>query len=193
MLHALLEFGSSVQITDDFGRTPLHDACWTSSPNFDVVWLLLEEDPWLLCAMDCRGSAPLGYVRKAHWALWIGFLEAIVDQYWPSLMNGDEGEEGNNINMIDRDENKISSDRAKVPPLAHVEPNSRPLPDPKVNLWDLGIIELLANGKITPQDLANEGSTTELVDSKTYQERESNGGPITSSSAPCSRISLDPM
>eukprot|EP00579_Thalassiosira_antarctica_P029394 CAMPEP_0202032842 /NCGR_PEP_ID=MMETSP0905-20130828/65735_1 /ASSEMBLY_ACC=CAM_ASM_000554 /TAXON_ID=420261 /ORGANISM="Thalassiosira antarctica, Strain CCMP982" /LENGTH=468 /DNA_ID=CAMNT_0048596715 /DNA_START=578 /DNA_END=1984 /DNA_ORIENTATION=- len=192
MLHALLEFGSSVQITDDFGRTPLHDACWTSSPNFDVVRLLLEEDPWLLCVMDCRGSAPLGYARKAHWAVWIGFLGVIVDRYWPSLKNDDEGEEGKNIIMIDRDESKIS-DRDKVPPLAHVEPNSSPLPDPKLNVLDLDIIELLANGKLTPQDLANEGSNTELVDPKTYQERQESNGPTTSSSAPCSRITLDPM
>jgi hypothetical protein len=25
-----------VNISDDFGRTPLHDACWTAEPNFEV-------------------------------------------------------------------------------------------------------------------------------------------------------------
>ncbi|KAL7526427.1 hypothetical protein ACHAXR_002399, partial [Thalassiosira sp. AJA248-18] len=93
MLRALLEAGSTVQVTDDFGRTPLHDACWTSSPNFDTIRLLLDQNPWLLCIMDCRGSTPPGYVRKAHWGLWIGFLGAIADRYWPDL-NDDGHQEG---------------------------------------------------------------------------------------------------
>ena len=146
MLTALLESQSSVQVTDDFGRTPLHDACWTSSPNFDSIRLLLDQDPWLLCIMDCRGSTPLGYVRKAHWGIWIGFLGAIADKYWPTL-SGPLHQTG--VHMI--------------PPLANVEPNSIPLPDPKKekNKVTLEIIELLANGQVNPQDLDQAGGIIE--------------------------------
>lgn len=31
------ECGMKVNTSDDFGRTPLHDACWTAEPNFEVV------------------------------------------------------------------------------------------------------------------------------------------------------------
>ena len=37
-----------VNISDDFGRTPLHDACWTPAPCFDVVGLLLDADRHLV-------------------------------------------------------------------------------------------------------------------------------------------------
>ena len=45
MIVTLLEAESSVLITDDFGRTPLHDACWTSTPSFDTIRLLLDRYP----------------------------------------------------------------------------------------------------------------------------------------------------
>ena len=141
LVQALLEAGASVQVDDDFGRTPLHDSFWTASPNLDMVRLLLDQDPWLLCLTDSRGSAPLEYVRKEHWGVWIGFLEDIADLYWPDI-------------TCQQDENEMSNNRQKVPPLSIVEPNSCPLPDPKNNL-DLKVIELLANGSITPQDLEN--------------------------------------
>ncbi len=64
MLRALIEARSSVQVTDDFGRTPLHDTCWMSTPNFDAIRLLLDQDPWLPCIVDCRGSTPLEYMRR---------------------------------------------------------------------------------------------------------------------------------
>ena len=180
MLRALIECQSSVQVTDDFGRTPLHDACWTSEPNFDSIRLLLDQDPWLLCIMDCRGSTPLGYVRKAHWAVWIGFLGAIADRYWPilpssSTMNDSSQEEGSLL---------------KEPPLAFVEPNSNPLPDPKKENVTIDVIELLANGKLSPQDLENQmsntGATKTLETNKSIEERSDNTSPI------ISRITFDP-
>jgi hypothetical protein len=170
MLRALLEARSSVQVTDDFGRTPLHDACWTSTPSFDTIRLLLDQDPWLPCIVDCRGSAPLGYVRKAHWALWIGFLGGIADHYWPDL-----NEAQNNP--------KDGGARQIVPPLALLEPNSRPLPDPCLNGISLEIIEHLANGSITPQ---------ELNDKRVNFEPEPHEG-VNICRAPRSRITLDPF
>jgi len=187
MLHALIEAGSSVQVTDDFGRTPLHDACWTSSPNFDTIRLLLDQDPWLLCIMDCRGSTPLGYVRKAHWAVWIGFLGAIADRYWPDLEN--------DCVAVDQ-ETKV--DRPTAPPLSFVEPNSRQLPDPKLmNGFTLEILELLANGKVSLQDLKNNNPLTQnqavptIMNNKNHLPKTSPKAPTTVACA--SRITLDPL
>jgi hypothetical protein len=61
---------------DDFGRNPFHDALWTSTPNFEVMDLLLDHaDPSLLLAEDVRGNTPFAYARKEHSAKWINFLE----------------------------------------------------------------------------------------------------------------------
>lgn len=65
----------SLLLRDDYGRTPLHDACWTPKPNFDLVKLILEEVPEFLCLKDVRGHTPLNYIRKEHWNSWREFLE----------------------------------------------------------------------------------------------------------------------
>ena len=64
----------SIRIKDDFGKTPLHDAFWTVSPNKKIVNLLLENCPSLLFVTDVRGHAPLQYARMEHHQLWIEFL-----------------------------------------------------------------------------------------------------------------------
>jgi hypothetical protein len=171
MLRVLLDAGSSVQVSDDYGRTPLHDACWTPNPNFETISLLLEKDPWLLSIADCRGSTPLGYVRKAHWGVWIGFLGAIVDRYWPcaTQKGGEVASEEDKDDAATADE-RMEQEQAdvdkqqqqqqqenippKVPPLSLQEPNSSPIldpPNPKVKCLD--ILELVANGIIDPQEL----------------------------------------
>ncbi len=194
MLRALLEARSSVQVTDDFGRTPLHDACWTSTPSFDTIRLLLDQDPWLPCIVDCRGSAPLGYVRRAHWAVWIGFLGGIADHYWPDL-----NEAQNNPN---------GGARQIIPPLALLEPNSRPLPDPCLNGISLEIIEHLANGSITPQELNDKRINFEpephqevpssqdqvsLCSNGSWQLKPKSTDGVNICRAPRSRITLDPF
>ena len=61
---------------DDFGRNPFHDALWTSTPNFDVVDLLIDyADPALLLSEDVRGNTPFAYARSDHSERWISFLE----------------------------------------------------------------------------------------------------------------------
>lgn len=66
-----------VDIRDDFGRNPLHDACWTTSPNFDVMDVLLEvAHPNLLIAKDVRGSSPFDYARREHFKNWGVYLES---------------------------------------------------------------------------------------------------------------------
>jgi len=190
MLRALIDAGSSVQVTDDFGRTPLHDACWTSSPNFDAIRLLLDQDPWLLSIMDCRGSTPLVYARKAHWAVWIGFLGAIADRYWPDL-NTLQVSRGSSFGSDQEIEGGLrrSSDNM-VPPLSFVEPNSRPLPDPKEKGLDLEVIELLANGTLAPHELSSKGGVVGVnLEEKNLADNGLGGGQTPS----LSRITLDPL
>ncbi len=61
---------------DDFGRNPFHDALWTSTPNFEVVDLLIDlADPALMLSEDVRGNHPFAYARSDHSERWIEFLE----------------------------------------------------------------------------------------------------------------------
>lgn len=74
-LELFLENGASLQIADDYGRTPLHDCCWSANPAFDVADKILNADIRLLHTKDARGYVPLSYVRIEHWAAWIEYLE----------------------------------------------------------------------------------------------------------------------
>jgi Ankyrin repeats (3 copies) len=70
----------SVQVCDDSGRTPLHDAAWTTKPNFDLIRLLLQMSPQLLFIQDKRHYSPLRYVPKSAWPEWRHFLQQ--EQEW---------------------------------------------------------------------------------------------------------------
>jgi hypothetical protein len=61
-------------VRDDFKRTPLHDACWTSEPNFALVDILLRAAPEHALLPDSRGDTPFAYVRAEHWDAWVDFL-----------------------------------------------------------------------------------------------------------------------
>lgn len=64
-----------VEVRDDFGRTPMHDACWTSKPNVAVMDLLVNNvSPELLLAEDVRGHTPFDYARKEHYEQWHKYL-----------------------------------------------------------------------------------------------------------------------
>jgi ankyrin repeat protein len=69
-------------IIDDFGRTPLHDACWRPEPRFDIVTVILDKNLDLLRFVDIRGSNPLNYVRREHWLQWCAYLFHLKDKYW---------------------------------------------------------------------------------------------------------------
>lgn len=69
-----------VNVRDDFGRTPFHDACWTAKPNFDLMDVLLKSvEPEMLLAEDIRGHTPFDYARKEHWNAWIDFIRKRED------------------------------------------------------------------------------------------------------------------
>jgi hypothetical protein len=65
----------NARVTDDYGRTPLHDACWTTEPNEELMKLLLTEVPDLLLVKDARGHTPLDYVSRGYWSHWLKFLQ----------------------------------------------------------------------------------------------------------------------
>jgi ankyrin repeat protein len=66
-----------VDIRDDFGRNPFHDACWTSTPNLDVMDVLIEvADPFMMLSEDVRGSSPFDYARREHFAKWVKYIES---------------------------------------------------------------------------------------------------------------------
>eukprot|EP00752_Nemacystus_decipiens_P017518 g15701.t1 len=81
---------AGVVLSDDFGRTVLHDACWTASPRFDVASAVLDVDTRLLRTLDSRGSSPLQYVPEDQWPLWCAFFESRKEMYWPQLAPGAE-------------------------------------------------------------------------------------------------------
>ncbi|KAG7338497.1 ankyrin repeat domain protein [Nitzschia inconspicua] len=63
-----------LNVKDDFGRNPAHDACWTISPNWELMDLIVEQCPDLFFVEDVRGHTPLDYVRMEHWPSWIDYL-----------------------------------------------------------------------------------------------------------------------
>lgn len=70
-------------VRDDFGRTILHEACWTPSPNFTLVDTILNNCPDLLYIKDKRGHTPLFYARQNHWESWIRHLEGRIEDLCP--------------------------------------------------------------------------------------------------------------
>jgi hypothetical protein len=67
-------------------------------------------------------------------------------------------------NDVLNDGGSDNKQRHTIPPLALLEPNTRPLPDPCVeNVMTLEIVEQLANGEIAPQDL-NKKQKSNMLD-----------------------------
>lgn len=69
------EANVTLNVRDDYGRTPLHDACWTATPNTELFEFIMKESPDLLFFSDQRGHSPLQYVRRDHWPIWMSFLK----------------------------------------------------------------------------------------------------------------------
>jgi hypothetical protein len=60
----------------------LADACWTPTPNFEVVSQLLDADRHLVMVADSRASLPLAYIHEDLWGRWCNFLMAQRDVWW---------------------------------------------------------------------------------------------------------------
>lgn len=68
------EVDLDVRVRDDFGRTPLHDACWNPEPQLDICSWIMQKDPSLFLVTDKRGFTPFHYARKTDWPIWRQFL-----------------------------------------------------------------------------------------------------------------------
>ena len=82
------------RIRDDMGRTPMHDACWSScSPNHELMRMLIDTAPEMLLARDIRGHTPFDYARREHWPNWVMFLnenrQYIVKSFLSTCLDGE--------------------------------------------------------------------------------------------------------
>jgi Ankyrin repeats (3 copies) len=128
LLRIMLDVGSCVQVADDYGRTPLHDACWAATPSFETVELIASRDITLFHMTDSRGAVPLSYVRREHWPEWIEFLESKKDTWWPPIRGADQPSV-----------------------LVDIAPNERPIPKP-ANAFSNELAGMVASGVMTPEE-----------------------------------------
>ena len=77
------EAGVSIKLRDDYGRTPMHDACWRSEVDLQLMDLLIDTCPELLMLSDKRGHTPLDYARREHWDVLIPYLMKKKDSFRP--------------------------------------------------------------------------------------------------------------
>ena len=68
------EVALSVRIRDDYGRTPMHDACWNPEPQVEICSWIMAVDPSLFLVADKRGFTPFQYARQSDWPVWREFL-----------------------------------------------------------------------------------------------------------------------
>ena len=111
---------------------------------------------------DVRGSLPLSYVHKKHWAAWVQFLDAEKDRYWPKNANG----------------------MTQPPPLALEPSNSRPMLDPE-NACSLELAKMVASGRMKPYEVIllqlseqknnnnNNNNRSSIVDNATEADSDS--------------------
>jgi hypothetical protein len=140
LLKLFVEHGCNLQVSDDFGRTPLHDACWTSVPNFEIIELILMRDRRLMNIVDCRGSSPLSYVKRDHWGDWIQFFDRVKEKFWSQ-----------------RDLEKVGEE--PPPDLVGKAPNSIHIPNP-INCAGLEEAALVAMGKVEPESIIKSRSSS---------------------------------
>jgi hypothetical protein len=78
-----------VRVRDDYGRTPVHDACWNPSPQLEICSWIMEKDPSLFLLADKRGFTAFQYARQSEWHIWRQFLFDHVDRLRPFVTQPD--------------------------------------------------------------------------------------------------------
>ena len=81
ILECLMKNGVSLRVRCEAGRTPLHDACWTSHVNFDLIRLLVKQCPDFLYITDQHGFSPLAYFEKSRPELWKPWNNFLLDNH----------------------------------------------------------------------------------------------------------------
>jgi hypothetical protein len=79
------DVGVPLNVRDDMGRSPLHDAFWTPEPNFELVDFILKMCPNLVVISDKRGHPPLEYTRRDDWGKWNEFLRSRAETMRPNI------------------------------------------------------------------------------------------------------------
>jgi len=74
LTHLLLVSGLPLNVKDQFGRNPLHNACSAVFPNFAVVDLLLSRSPDLVLYEDEKGKTPFEYIPCRLNGLWTRYI-----------------------------------------------------------------------------------------------------------------------
>jgi len=82
VVHFLLSHGGDPRLLDDYGRNPLHDACWRGEPDFEVIMMIMDRDVDLVRVQDVRGATPLNYIRQEYWMQTCAFLYHQREKYW---------------------------------------------------------------------------------------------------------------
>lgn len=129
MFRILVEFFVDPRQADDCGRTPLHEACLSSTPSFEIIRWLIRSDPGFLFLLDDRGSLPLDLVNKALWPQFHKFILEAMDDFFPKR------------GLLDI-----------TPGLWGMPPNSRPVP----NDWNAlppFLATKVASGELAPHEV----------------------------------------
>ena len=137
LLITMIDAGAALQISDDHGRTPLHDACWAAQPAFAIVQLLIQCDRYLWFLRDCRGSLPLSYVHKSDWSEWKYWLDQHIDLFFPHQ------------HLFQQNPVMTPTDLALQPP------NSVPLSEQytqKIEPLSLELVQMVARGTLSPRE-----------------------------------------
>ena len=76
VLFLIDECNVNLDVRDTTGRSILHDICWKSSHDEEMMVTVLRRAPMhLLLSKDIRGHTPFDFARKHHWKQWLAFLK----------------------------------------------------------------------------------------------------------------------
>jgi hypothetical protein len=95
----------------------------------------------------------LTYVKKDNYLLWVNFLEAKLDRFWPVRDIATEGEE-------------------HPPPLTLRQPHSVPIPDP-AHALPLEVATMVSNGRMEPEEALYLDDSSDDEDSFSGSDDES--------------------
>lgn len=148
IVKTLLDFDCRLQISDDAGRTPLHEACWSATPCFDIVERILAADRYMLLVADARGRLPLNYVREENWSAFTRFLMKKKDDLFPDKLFGETSSPSSSSSSANNNRKKQNF----VNNLWREKPNSSLIRHPKKHI-SIQMARLVAQGRMSPAEV----------------------------------------